>query len=211
MHAADIYNRVGRMGKYETAKRIFEAGDNIATTGEMLKEGIHTSYIANLVKTKRIARIKRGVYEWIEDGHKDDIEIIFRLLPEAILCMDSALYHYRYTDRTPDKWHIAVDKRINRRKVKLEYPPIKAYFIEPRCLEIGLTCSEVNGIKVRIYDRERTICDVIRHSAKLDAETVRMAIQAYIRDGRKNIPKLMECARMFRIQRKIHDLIGVWL
>ncbi|NPV51913.1 MAG: type IV toxin-antitoxin system AbiEi family antitoxin domain-containing protein [Firmicutes bacterium] len=199
------------MDKYKTVKQIFKSRGNIATTGEILKEGIHSSYIADLIGTERIARIKRGVYEWVEDGRKDDLEIIFRLLPDAILCMDNALYYYQYTDRTPGIWHIAVDKRINRKKVKLEYPPIKAHFIEPQCLAIGLAHAEMNGIKVRIYDRERTICDVIRHSAKMDAETVGKAIQAYVKDGRKNISRLMEYARRFRIQRKVHDLMGVWL
>lgn len=199
------------MDRYEIVRRVFRVNDNIVTTGEMLKEGIHTSYIAELVNTKRIARIKRGVYEWIEDGRKDDIEIIFRLLPDAILCMDSALYYYQYTDRTPDMWHIAVDKRINRRKVKLHYPPMKIHFIEPSCLEIGVTHAEINGIKVRVYDRERTICDVIRHWAKLDRETAGKAIQAYVTDSQKNIAKLMEYARRFRIQKRIQDLIGVWL
>jgi len=199
------------VGKYETVKQVFKSHDNIATTGEMLKQGIHTSCIADLLKAKRIARIKRGVYEWIEDGRMDDIEIISRLLPDAILCMESALYHYQYTDRTPDKWHIAVDKRINRRKVKLDYPPIKAHLIEPQLLRIGVTWFEVNGIRVCVYDRERTICDVIRHAAKMDVETVNKAIQAYVRDGRKNIPRLMEYARRFRIQGKVRDLMGVWL
>jgi len=198
------------MGKYEMVKQVFKSRGNIATTSEMLNRGIHTSYIAALVKAGSIARIKRGVYEWVEDGRMDDIEIICRLLPDAILCMESALYHYQYIDRTPDRWHIAVDKRINRRKVKLEYPPIKVHFIEPHCLRIGVTRSEVNGVRVCVYDRERTICDVIRHAAKVDVETVNKAIQAYVRDGRKNITRLMEYARRFRIQRKVHDLVGVW-
>ncbi|MBC7083444.1 MAG: type IV toxin-antitoxin system AbiEi family antitoxin domain-containing protein [Firmicutes bacterium] len=199
------------MGKYEMVKQVFKSRGNIATTSEMLSRGIHTSYIAALVKAGSIARIKRGVYEWVEDGRMDDIEIISRLLPDAILCMESALYHYQYIDRTPDRWHIAVDKRINRRKVKLEYPPIKVHFIEPHCLRIGVTWSEVNGVRVCVYDRERTICDVIRHAAKLDVETVNKAIQAYVRDGRKNITRLMEYATRFRIQRKVRDLVGVWL
>ncbi|MEW6227543.1 MAG: type IV toxin-antitoxin system AbiEi family antitoxin domain-containing protein [Bacillota bacterium] len=199
------------MDKYETVKRVFKSRGGIATTGELLREGIHSSYIADLVSAEHVARIKRGVYEWIEDGRNDDLEIIFRLLPDAILCMESALYYHRYTDRTPDIWHIAVDKRINRRKVKLEYPPIKAHFVEAQCLEIGLAHGEMNGVKVRVYDRERTICDVIRHSAKTDAEAVSKAIQAYVKDGRKNIGRLMEYARRFRIQRKVQDLIGVWL
>ncbi len=90
----------------------------------MLRERVHTSYIANLLSAGHISRIKRGVYEWLDDGPKDDLEIIGRLIPESILCMESALHYHGYTDRTPGVWHIAVSKNINRKKVKLEYPPL---------------------------------------------------------------------------------------
>jgi predicted transcriptional regulator of viral defense system len=199
------------MNRYEIVRDVFRSSDDIATTHQMLEAGVHSRYIKTLVKTNTIARIKRGVYEWIADGRKDDIEIVSRVLPDAILCMDTMLHHYLYTERTPEFWHIAVDKRINRKKVKLEYPPLKVHFIDPSCLEIGLTYADVNGTKMRAYDRERTICDVIRHSSSIDPETVGKAIQAYVRDGRRDTDSLMQYARRFRIHRKVRDLIGVWL
>lgn len=86
------------MSKYETVRAIFRDGDNIATTRQMLDVGIHTSYIAELVESEVISRIRRGVYEWTERGRKGDVEIASRLLPDAILCMETMLHHYGYTD-----------------------------------------------------------------------------------------------------------------
>ncbi len=199
------------MSKYETVKQIFELGDGIAATRQMLEAGIHTSFIAELMRSNVISRIKRGVYEWTELSRKNDVEIISRLLPDATLCMETMLLQYGYTDRTPDVWHIAVDKRLNRKRLRIAYPPLKVHFVDPGYLEIGLTESVVDGTNMRVYDRERTICDVVRHSSRMEAEVVAKAIQAYVSDNHRSISKLMTYARVFRIQRKVNDLVGVWI
>ncbi len=145
------------MGRYDDVKRIFESHGGIARTEDMLRRRVHTSYIANLLSAGHITRIKRGVYEWLDDGP-----------------MESALHYHGYTDRTPGVWHIAVSKNINKRKVKLEYPPIKVHFVAPRLLGVGVCEGIVNEVGVRVYDREprarpkRPVSTVSRMSAISD-------------------------------------------
>ena len=198
------------MNKFETAKQVFRDGDFIATTRQLLDAGIHTSYIAQLVRSGEISRIRRGVYEWTVSGRRNDVEIISRLLPDAILCMETMLHHYGYSDRTPEKWHVAVDRRLNRERLKIAYPPLRVHYVAPGILEVGLTESVIDDVKVRVYDRERTICDVIRRASKMEAEAVAKAIQAYVRDGQKNTSRMLKYAVRFRIQRRVRDLVGVW-
>ena len=64
---------------------------------------------------------------------------------------------------------------------------------------------------VRIYDRDRTICDVLRNMSKMDKEIFNKAVQGYVRDTQKNIPNLMKYAKELRVQKKVKELIGVWL
>ncbi|MEA4882967.1 MAG: hypothetical protein VB144_04750 [Clostridia bacterium] len=142
---------------------------------------------------------------------KDDLEIIRRLIPESILCMESALHYHGYIDRTPDVWHIAVSKNMNKKKVRLEYPPIKVHFVAPHLLDVGVCEGMVSGASVRVYDRERAVCDAIRHSSKMDAEVVNQTIRSYVADPAKNVGRLMDYARVFRIQRKVESFVGVWL
>ena len=51
------------------------------------------------------------------------------LFPEGILCMETALLYYDYTDRTPDAWHIAVDNRFGRTQFYIEHPKVRPHFV----------------------------------------------------------------------------------
>jgi hypothetical protein len=76
---------------------------------------------------------------------------------------------------------------------------------------LGETTGEIDYIKIRIYDRDRTICDILRNMNRMDKEVFNKAIQSYVKDPQKNIPNLMEYAKVLRVQKKVKDLIGVWL
>ena len=45
----------------------------------------------------------------------------------------------------------------------------------------------------------------------MDKEIFNKAIQNYIADPEKRIPKLMEYAEPLRVKKIVKDLIGVWL
>ena len=125
--------------------------------------------------------------------------------------MNTALFYYRYSDRTPLEWHIAVSKDSSKSRFNIDYPFVKPYYVEPKFLQLGLTEGEIDGHKVRIYDKERVICDCMRYSGKMDKEVFNKAIQGYVKDVKKNVPMLMQYARKLRIEKKVKDLIGVWL
>lgn len=76
---------------------------------------------------------------------------------------------------------------------------------------LGETSGKINSIDVRIYDRDRTICDVLRNMSKIDKETFNKAIQGYVKDPKKNVPNLMKYAEVLRVQKRAKEMIGVWL
>ena len=71
--------------------------------------------------------------------------------------------------------------------------------------------AKIDFEKIRIYDRDRTICDVLRNMNKMDKEIFNKAIQNYVKDSKKNISSLMQYAKVLRVQKRVKDLIGVWL
>lgn len=121
------------------------------------------------------------------------------------------LLDIRYSDRNPAEWNIAIDKNASRQRTRIDYPSIKAYRLEPALLSIGVTRGEINFTDVRIYDRDRTICDVLRNMNKMDKEIFNKAIQGYVNDPQKNVPNLIEYAKTMRVWNKVKNLIGVWL
>ena len=199
------------MGVYENIYKIFEFQSGLIKTSDVLNKGISNYHLEKLVKEGKIEKIKRGYYQWKEGLEVNEAAFISKLFQEAIICMDSALFYYEYTDRTPKCWHIAVDKNTNKSKFNIKYPSIKVYYIDPKIIGLGITNENIDGVMVKIYDRERVICDIIKYSNKIDKEIMNKAIQAYLNDTQKNISKLVQYAKILRVYKKLELLVGVWL
>lgn len=181
------------------------------TTAQLNKEKLYYRDIQRMLNEGLIEKVKRGYYHWIEDYGTSEVALINSLFPDAVLCMETALFYYKYSDRNPAEWNITVDKNTSRQRTKIDYPFVKAYRVEPVLLSLGETKGIIEFTNVRIYDRDRTICDVLRNMSKMDKEIFNKAIQSYVKDPQKNIPNLMEYAKALRVQKKVNDLIGVWL
>ena len=192
-------------------KEIFSAYNNVMSTAELKAKKIYYSDIQQLLQEGFIEKIRRGYYHWIKEFDGSEIVIINKLFPDAVLCMETALFYYRYSDRNPAEWNIAIDKNASRQRTKIDYPFIKAYRVEPALLTLGESVGKIDLSEVRIYDRDRTICDVLRNMNKMDKEIFNKAIQNYINDPKKNVPNLMIYAKELRVQKRVKDLIGVWL
>ncbi len=192
-------------------RNIFSDYQYIMTTAELLSEKLYYADIQRMLKEGLIEKIKRGYYHWVEDAGGSEVPIINRLFPDAVLCMETALFYYRYSDRNPAEWNLAMDKNVSKERTRIDYPFIKVYRMESFLLPLGETEGEIDFTKVRIYDRDRTICDVLRNMNKMDREVFNKAIQGYVNDTKKNIPNLMRYAKKLRVQKRVRELIGVWL
>lgn len=190
---------------------IFKDYDYVMTTAQLSSVKLYYRDIQRMLNEGLIEKIKRGYYHWIESYGKDEIVIINRLFPDGVLCMDTALFYYKYSDRNPAEWHITIDKNTSRQRTQIEYSLIKAYRVESELLPLGETEGKIDSQKVRIYDRDRTICDVMRNMNKMDKEIFSTAIQGYVKDPKKNISNLMQYAKALRVQKRVKDIIEVWL
>ena len=175
----------------ETLRMLFSSHNYVMTTAELTASKLYYADIKQLLDEGLIEKVRRGYYHWVQDYGESEVVIINRLFPDAVLCMETALFYYRYSDRNPAEWNFAIDKNVSKRRTKTE--------------------GEIDFHKVRIYDRDRTICDVLRNMNKMDKEVFNKAVQGYVKDPKKNIPNLIEYAKVLRVQTRVKELIGVWL
>ena len=192
-------------------KSIFGKYGGMMRTTQLAEEKIFYPQREKLIADGYVEKIRRGYYQWINPDDFSEVGTVIRLFPDAILCMDTALRYYGYSDRTPGDWHLAVSKDSGKSRFKIDYPFVKPYYVEPAVLELGLTTGTMDGHAIRIYDKDRLICDCLRYRNKMDKEIFNKAIQKYIADPEKSIPKLMEYAGPLRVKKLAKDLIGVWL
>ena len=192
-------------------KDIFEKYGNMMRTKELDLEKIRYRNIQQLIEAGFVEKVRYGYYRWIDHEDYSEVTTIKGLFPDAILCMDTALRYYGYSDRTPIDWHLAVSKDSGKSRFNIDYPFVKPYYVEPDLLELGLTQGNMDGHEIRIYNKDRVICDCLRYRNKMDKELFNKAIQSYIADPEKSIPKLMEYSGPLRVKKLVKDLIGVWL
>jgi len=192
-------------------RKIFDEHDGIIKLSDFTNAGYHNTELYKLMDQGYVEKIKTGYYEWVADEMVSDAVLISKVFPNGVVCLESALYLYNYIDRTPMKWHIAVSKNSSKSKYKIDYPPIEFYFIIDRYLSIGKTKIKYEGHALTIFDRERTICDVIRYEKKLDSEVFIQSVKAYINDPQRNIKVLIDYSKKMNISNKVNRVIGLWL
>ena len=192
-------------------QNIFHSYGGMMRTYQLSQEKIYYADIAFLLKKGLIEKVRTGYYQWIDLENLSEAATVVRLFPDGILCMDTALRHYGYSDRTPGEWHIAVNKYSNRTRFRINYPFVKPHFVAPELLELGLCRQNIDGNTVKMYDKERVICDCLRYRNRMDRELFNKAVQGYVNDTTKSIPRLVEYATQLRCITLAKDLIGVWL
>lgn len=191
-------------------KNEFKKQGGILKTSELSDLGLSSRQIKKLLDEEIIIKIKYGYYEFSGSIPREEI-IIARLFPNAVIFLESALMHYEYTDRIPSAWQIAVNKNSEKSQYKMDNFFVEPYYLEPKFIEVGVDRIILEGITIKIYDRDRTICDVLRYEKKIEKEVFSNAIQRYIKDQKKNIRKLFEYAEVFNIKNKVQTYVGVWL
>lgn len=195
----------------EKYKKVFDDHNGIIKLAEFTEAGFHNTIMYDLINEGYVNRIKTGYYEWLYDKPVAEATIISKLFPEGIVCMDSALYIYGYTEKTPIAWHLAVSKDKSKKKYQIDYPLVKMYFLIDAYLSIGLTTITYDKTELKIFDRDRTICDVIRYGKKMDKEVFNKSIRAYVYDSAKNITKLLEYSKRMNISNKVKSIIGMYM
>ncbi len=206
-----IYKRTDETERIlEMVIKCIDENGGIAKKEQMSALGVDYRRILDFVENRDIIRIKNGYYTYGVDRFSEE-ELVAKLFPDGLLCMESALFAYGYISRRPYGFTLAVDKNTSKSRFKLDYPKVIPYYTEPESLKIGASTIQYEGCTFQIYDKERVICDCLKYESKMDRMDFKEAIQSYIRDEDKDISALMEYARERKVVKKVQSLIGVWL
>lgn len=199
------------MLKETSAKNVFKNVGAIAKTSDFKNAGLSNYDIAKLCKDGVIERIRNGFYQLPDNYNISEEQLISSLLPYGIVCVESALFHYGYSDFTPREWSIAVPRTYRNQISNIQELPVKAYYIQKNIFDVGKTKDDFNGVTLPVYDRERTICDCFKYRSKLDNEIFNKALNAYANDSKKNLSNLSAYAKKLRVYKKVTELMEVLL
>ena len=208
---------MGKISRKERRERLMQEMDlmmkknsGITKASELYTLGMDYRKIQSFVDAGYLKRVKNGYYSLCVEEPSEE-SVVAGLFPDGILTLESALFYYGYIKKKPLQWQIAVDKNTSKSRFKMDYPLVQPFYTEPEVLKMGVTEIPFAEGVMKIYNKERLLCDCMKFEEKLDHEIMKQAMIHYLADEEKNIGRLMEYAKIRKVARKVEDRIGVWL
>ena len=162
----------------ENEKKILKLFENgYLTTKSIVNNGIPRIYLTKLVKNGVIERVSRGIYVK-KDVLVDEFVILQSKSKYAIYSNTTALYLYGFSNRIPIKYDITVKNGYKGSLQKEDN--VNLFYTKKELLDLGVINYKLDsGNVIRVYDLDKTICDIIKNKKKIDAEIFNKAIKGF--------------------------------
>lgn len=176
---------------------------------DALNEGVSKYMVLNYIRRNEMEKVAPGVYI-SSDAWEDKLYLLQLRNRKIIFSHESALYIHNLSDREPFSPVITVGRGYNAKHLKDD--GVVVHTVRPEWLELGLTQGQTfTGNTVRIYDKERCICDIIKNKNNMDIQVFQTALTTYFSDSEKNIHNLMKYADIMGISDKVRQYTEVLL
>lgn len=191
----------------DVIKQIMSTNNGMLSTRMIEPLNISRQYISIMEKNNEIEKISRGIY--LSPTTFEDSYFLFQQkYKKAIFSHMNALYFYGMTEEFPYNYTVTVPQRYH---VNMVNEKCNVFYVSDDIYELGLTeILTPNGNKVKAYDKERCICDIIRSKGRMDSEQVKKTIKQYVKSKDKNITKLSNYAKEMGISEKVIEMVGVY-
>lgn len=194
----DAAGKGNRKTPAQRAVEEVERRGGVARAADLRDAGIHPQVLADLVATGRLGNPVRGVYVMPDPvaGPKPDAGLVAARVPALALCLHSAAFHHELVNEVPlDIWMIGrrnmrtpvidLDNKPKPRGSgtpkdednKRRLAPVRLVRSQGMATDVGIETSYAHGVPVRVTDRERTVCDLIRYQKRPGSSHV-LAVQA---------------------------------
>ena len=178
------------------------------TTKDVTDNNIPRTYLTKLIKKNKIERVSRGVYIK-KNVLVDEFVILQSKSKYAIYSNTTALYLHGFSNRIPIRYDITVKSGYKGSLQKEDN--VNLFYTKRELLELGVIDYKLDsGNIIRVYDLDKTICDIIKNKKKIDAEIFNKAIREYFYSKKKNTLKLYEYAKKMNIYNKVRDTFEVF-
>ena len=192
---------------YSKIERIFKNNGGYITREDIDSAKIPSWFLSDFVKKNNLKKIAPGFYA--DDSYiPDEYYILQRRYPKYIFSGICALYLLGLTDRIPTDIEVIAPQGYNPTRNRIDSLIVRRISnIDIYSLGIKETRTIFGNI-VKVYDEERTVCDVIKNRNKYDGEIFIKAIKTYVQKI-NNQNKLFKYARVLGVENKVFEVMEV--
>ncbi len=190
-------------------KKLAQENNGIITSAQVTAQGISREYLRSLVKDGTLEYTSRGIYTFphVLDDELYNLQLRFK---RGIYSHETALFLLDLTDRTPVKYSMTFPLGYN--TTCLKSVNINYYRVINKLYGTGITTvTSPGGNSLKVYNAERTLCDILKSRSGSDIQVISDAFRRYIRRDTQNIPLLSEYGKLFRVEKRLRSFLEALL
>ena len=197
------------MKDYSKLLQIAKNNNGIIMTKQVVEEKISKDYLKYAIADKVIEKVYRGVYV-TPDTFIDKLYIVQLKWKNIIFSHDTSAYFNDLTTRDPLSLSITTKSKDNLSKLEVNGYQFTTFYVSPTKYKLGIiTVKTMFGNPIRIYDKERTICDLFSKNYEGDKSVVIESLKTYLRHKDKDTLKLMKYAKQLGVDKQLREKLEV--
>ena len=189
-------------------EKFAKTNNGFIQTAQVEELGISRPMLKKYCDAGKLERIRKGLYI-LTSELPDEYALLQTRSKYAVFSFGTALFLWGLSDRAPHVYDITLPRGANINSLKKDVSNLRCHYVQPEVYEIGITeLLSPQGAMVKVYDRERCICDLIRDKDQIDRQLFTQAIKDYFK-SKPNNRKLLKYGRIFGIEEKIRIYMEV--
>lgn len=190
-------------------EKIIQEQNGTILSSDLDKYKIPRIYLSMMLDDGQIERIGRGIYV-LPDTLEDEMYILQKKYVNIIYSHETALFIHGLSDRTPFEYSASVPsgyKVVEGLKEKC-----KIYYIKKELHLMGISEDKTTfGNRIRIYNVERTVCDILRSRNRIDIQIFSDALKKAVKIKSLDYNLLLEYARKLNVENILNTYMEVLL
>jgi predicted transcriptional regulator of viral defense system len=185
----------------QKAITLFHQHGGTLRTAEALRLGIHPRTLYAMRDSGLLEQLSRGLYRLAElpPLSNPDLVTVALKVPQAVICLVSALAFHELTTQIPHAVDVALHSRTER--PRLDYPPLRIFWFSGPAWSEGVETHLIDDIPVRIYGPEKSVADSFKLRRRIGMDVALEALRLYRRHSGFDVSKLLHYARICRVEK----------
>lgn len=197
------------MNKSELLNDLLQKNNGFLRTSDATQAGVSRTYLGQFVWKNGLQRVAHGLY-MSQDAWIDGMYVIQTRYPQAVFSHETALYLLNLTDREPTRYSVTL--KAGTKATGLTKEGIKVYKVKTDLFDLGVSeARSPAGHQLRVYDPERTICDLLRSRNTVEIQDLQTGLKEYAKSKGGNIPLLMRYAKQLSVEKILRRYLEVLL
>ena len=165
--------------------------------------GLPREYLVRLHRQGKLNRSGRGIYTLPDAAvtERHSYAEVAKRVPEAVICLLSALTFHEITTQSPAAIWLALGKGA--RMPAFNSPSLRIVRLSGPSLTEGIENHRVEGVPIRVYSAAKTVADCFKFRNKIGLDVAIEALKDSVRQQKAKINEIYRYAKVCRVSNVI--------